>query len=138
MDIIPNICERCLKGFYPNNESVRFCSKQCQADYRYLDYITKWQQGVVSGGRKGGFVSTYVRRWIYDKFNRRCSQCGWSKMNPWSRATSLEIDHINGNSEDHSENNLTLLCPNCHSLTQTYKSLNRGRGRTLIKRRTND
>lgn len=28
------------------------------------------------------------------------------------------------------EHNLTLLCPNCHSLTPTYGSLNTGRGRT--------
>ena len=27
------------------------------------------------------------------------------------------------------EENLILLCPNCHSLTQTYKGANRNHGR---------
>jgi Zn finger protein HypA/HybF involved in hydrogenase expression len=31
------------------------------------------------------------------------------------------------------EENLILLCPNCHSLTATYGALNKGRGRTLRK-----
>ena len=47
----------------------------------------------------------------------------------------LEVDHIDGNSENHREDNLRMLCPNCHSLTNTYKSLNRGKGRTIIQRR---
>ncbi len=30
--------------------------------------------------------------------------------------------------------NLTLLCPNCHSLTKTYKGANKGGGRTYRKK----
>jgi 5-methylcytosine-specific restriction endonuclease McrA len=36
---------------------------------------------------------------------------------------------------NHNEKNLNLLCPNCHSLTPTYGSLNKGNGR--LKRRIN-
>lgn len=43
----------------------------------------------------------------------------------------LEIDHIDGNSENNSEENLRLICPNCHSLTATYKGANRGKGRNI-------
>jgi hypothetical protein len=34
----------------------------------------------------------------------------------------LELNHINGNSYDHSLDNLELLWPNCHSQTDTYRS----------------
>ena len=34
-----------------------------------------------------------------------------------------------GNYRNNEEYNLELLCPNCHSLTQSYKSLNNGNGR---------
>lgn len=34
-----------------------------------------------------------------------------------------------GNYSNNLESNLILLCPNCHSLTSTYKGANRGHGR---------
>ena len=41
----------------------------------------------------------------------------------------LELEHIDGDWSNTRLENLTLLCPNCHSLTATFKALNRGRGR---------
>lgn len=37
----------------------------------------------------------------------------------------LELDHINGKNDDNKLSNLRLLCPNCHSLTDTYRGRNR-------------
>jgi 5-methylcytosine-specific restriction endonuclease McrA len=44
----------------------------------------------------------------------------------------LELDHINGVSDDHRLENLRLLCPNCHSQTDTYcgRNIRIGRRRT--------
>jgi hypothetical protein len=39
------------------------------------------------------------------------------------------MDHINGNSDDWSLSNLRLICSNCDTLTPTYKSRNKGKGR---------
>ena len=50
-------------------------------------------------------------------------------MNPYTGKIPLEVDHIDGDYTNNNENNLTLLCPNCHSLTPTYKGANSGRGR---------
>ena len=33
----------------------------------------------------------------------------------------LQLDHINGNNEDNSLENLRLLCPNCHAQTPQYR-----------------
>ena len=43
---------------------------------------------------------------------------------------SLQVDHIDGNSNNHLLSNLRLLCPNCHSQTDTFGAKN------LIKKRT--
>jgi hypothetical protein len=44
--------------------------------------------------------------------------CG---INSWNgKKLSLHLEHINGNSTDNRVENLTLLCPNCHSLTPTF------------------
>ena len=33
---------------------------------------------------------------------------------------SIQLDHINGINDDYRLENLRMLCPNCHSLTETY------------------
>lgn len=36
----------------------------------------------------------------------------------------LELDHIDGNGNNNSRENLKILCPNCHALTETYRGKN--------------
>lgn len=36
----------------------------------------------------------------------------------------MNVDHIDGDATNNSEDNLQLLCPNCHSLTENYGRLN--------------
>lgn len=52
----------------------------------------------------------------------KCAICGISE---WMGNTlSLQLDHINGISNDHRLENLRFLCPNCHSQTDTYAGKN--------------
>jgi len=62
-------------------------------------------------------------------------ECGWDKRNPLSNKIPIELEHIDGNSENNMLENLKLLCPNCHSLTPTYKALNTGNGRAFRRER---
>lgn len=66
---------------------------------------------------------------MLEKYNYSCQECGWNKINPYTNKTPLEIHHKDGNYLNGSEDNLALLCPNCHSLTDTYKALNRPKAR---------
>lgn len=60
---------------------------------------------------------------------RKCHGCGISE---WlGKQLSLELEHKNGDRYDNRIENLDLLCPNCHSLTATY----RGRGKRRNKSR---
>ncbi|MGV8961879.1 MAG: HNH endonuclease signature motif containing protein [Candidatus Saccharimonadaceae bacterium] len=38
------------------------------------------------------------------------------------------MDHIDGDSQNNTEINLRLICPNCHSLTESYRGANKGKG----------
>ena len=40
------------------------------------------------------------------------------EINPYTRTIPLEIHHKDGNYLHSVEDNLMLLCPNCHSLTE--------------------
>ena len=54
----------------------------------------------------------------------KCNNCGIDKWN--GSDIVLQLDHINGESTDHRLENLQLLCPNCHSQTDTWCGKNKG------------
>jgi predicted restriction endonuclease len=112
-----------------------FCSNNCQHDFEYKEFIRAWKEGKVDGGIGKSWinVSKHIRRYLFEKYNSKCSRCGWGEVNPYTNTIPLELEHIDGNAENNVEENLTLLCPNCHSLTQTYKGANKGNGRRNIK-----
>lgn len=62
------------------------------------------------------------RKLIEQDFKCLCGISEWE-----GKKLTLELDHINGNHSDDAYTNLRILCPNCHSLTPTFRN----------KRRTN-
>ena len=48
-----------------------------------------------------------------------CSNTDWL-----GQPISLELEHIDGNNKNNTLSNLTLLCPNCHAQTSTYRGKN--------------
>lgn len=56
-----------------------------------------------------------------------CLHCG---LDTWlGQAITLELDHIDGNRNNHIRSNLRCLCPNCHSQTTTWKTGQNGKRR---------
>lgn len=107
------------------------CSHKCNAELRRRKYISDWKSGIVSGvlNDTNNSVARAIRIYLFDKFKSKCSRCGWSERNRFTGRIPLTIEHIDGDSTNNIESNLDLICPNCHSLTATYGSLNNGRGR---------
>lgn len=116
-------CEVCEK---PTKNS-RFCSSVCHKQNQYEEYIERWKLGEEDGGTEHG-VSAYVRRYLIETRGEKCQIDGWNRVHPITGWVPLEVHHIASHS-DHSEGNLVLMCPCCHSLTSTYRGLNRGNGR---------
>lgn len=124
-----NNCIVC--GKKPKRSSYKYCSNKCQSDEKYFKYIYNWKIGLVNGSRgiTTRNISRHLDRYLREKYHDKCSLCGWNETNLFLKKVPLEIDHLNGNSEDNTETNLRIICPNCHALSENYRNLNRGRGR---------
>lgn len=101
-----------------------FCDNVCQQTYNYLIYINRWKLGLENGIRSKINVSWHIRKYLFEKHNNRCSKCGWAEVNPVTGNVPLQIHYIDGDCTNNVESNLELLCPNCHSITPNYGSLN--------------
>lgn len=123
-------CRNC--GNTLNHSRSKYCSNLCQKEYQYKEFISKWKSGLIDGGvGNWGKVSKHIRRYLMEKFESKCAKCGWGEINPYTGTVPLEIEHIDGDATNHKEENLTLICPNCHSLTPFYRGANRGNGRGI-------
>lgn len=118
------ICQNCGKEFIKYLDlRGKFCCIDCFNQYKKQQTITKWKNGEISG-TTGYTCSKVVRNYMLEKANYKCQKCGWGEENPYTHKIPLQIHHIDGNSLNNSEDNLQVLCPNCHSLTDNYGSRN--------------
>ena len=122
------LCRNC--GIRLQRKSYIYCSNSCQAEYRYQAFIRNWLSGSTDATTARG-VSQHVRRYLIEAYTEQCWQCGWKEKNLVTGKVPLEVDHIDGNYRRSTPDNLQMLCPNCHSLTSTFRNLNRGNGREL-------
>ena len=122
-------CLLCGKKVKESNRT--FCSIKCHNDYKYTTYIESWKRGEEDGltGKHQHSMSYYLKRYFFETRGRKCELCGWNKTNKSTGNIPVTLHHIDGDYTNNSEDNIQILCPNCHSLTDTYGSLNRGNGR---------
>lgn len=118
----PDVC------LYPALQRAVTAAGLCTAHFRGRG----WSRGsrrprvpldevLVAGRRTSSLV---LRRRLVEAGLRdeRCSRCA---LDTWQGVpVPLELDHVNGDRDDNRLENLRLLCPNCHALTDTWRGRN--------------
>ena len=121
------VCLYCgIRLHYPQK---LYCSRKCHRLGVQRDWIERWLQGKETGVKSSNRTSSRIRVYLIKTRGEKCERCGWSEINPVTKHAPVELEHIDGCWDNNKIENLILLCPNCHSLTSTFRSLNIGRGR---------
>ena len=63
------------------------------------------------------------RRRVFEEQDFCCANCGISEWQ--GHKISLELEHKDGNRQNNQRDNLEGLCPNCHSITETWRGRNK-------------
>jgi hypothetical protein len=116
-------CDKEKKWCYSSTN--KYCSHSCQKDYEYKNRILEWKTTGKIGNKP-------LKRYLYET-NNSCWICGITEWN--GMPITLELEHKDGNYLNNRESNVCLICPNCHSQTETYKGKNKGSGRHLRMKR---
>ena len=106
-------CLNCNEEFEKKKNTFGvYCSNQCQQDYQWKQ---KKKTIIINGtGNKNN-----LKRYLADTFGHKCVDCGVGNIYN-DKPLTLQIHHKDGNHNNNSIHNVELLCPNCHSQTDTY------------------
>lgn len=127
------VCPQCgiTKRMHPDQG---FCSQTCVAQSKRDEKIRLWlDDGDVLTTRGKTATAHWIRDYLLEECGHKCSKCGWGEVNTYTGKVPLELEHIDGDFTNNSRENLEILCPNCHSLTATYKGANKKAGRPRSK-----
>lgn len=113
-------CTHCGKERKRN--AGKFCSIRCKEDAIWERRLRSiYSTGTLIGGR------SVARRFLTHRDGWACSIC---KGTEWlGNNIPLEVDHIDGNSQNNAIGNIRFVCGNCAMLLPTYKGKNKGNGR---------
>jgi hypothetical protein len=107
-------CLNCGINLLGNNK--KYCNAKCQQEKQIDNKI-----------KNGTVQSRTIKKVLLKEHGEKCWCCGITEWN--GKKITFELEHIDGNSNNNSLDNLSILCPNCHSQTATYKAKNKGNGR---------
>lgn len=136
LDTSHSFCDVLIKlGYEPHNGNHRTLKERISKDGLSLELLSKnrltknieaihsrkkkpdEEVFCINSNASRSALKTRIKR--NNLLEYKCSLCGNCGIHNGA-ALSLQIDHINGISNDSRLENLRLLCPNCHSQTPTF------------------
>jgi len=97
-----SVCKNCGKEC--NSSTLQFCSVSCSISHKRSKYYQKIEAGDTTLDHR------QYRRYLIEKRGAKCELCGWGEVNPKTGNCPIELEHIDGNHENNSLDNLKLMC----------------------------
>ena len=121
-------CVNCGKEYHKFfSNKGKCCSIQCGYNNKTRLAYEKLIAGDPSM-QKGNYNPKFCKPIILKEQNNKCSICGCDPI--WNNKNLVFIlDHIDGNASHNIRSNFRMICPNCDSQLDTYKSKNKNSAR---------
>jgi hypothetical protein len=121
-------CLHCGKeNKWSYSSTNKYCGSDCFHEHRWNTVV---KPRIEAGGNSDPGTR---KKYLAETRGKICECCGiGTEYN--SRPLVLQLDHIDGDSDNNAISNLRLLCPNCHSQTDTYAA--KGQGSRYHKKNT--
>ena len=103
-------------SFSPSQRTGKYCSNKCQQKYQSNILLKEWINGEYV--RNKGVPPEVAKKWISEQQKHRCLICGIKDWN--GKPITFQFDHIDGNPDNNTKENIRMICPNCHSQTDTF------------------
>jgi hypothetical protein len=99
-----------------NHNHKLYCQK-----FKRIGYEEKLENILIKDSTYLSSNSLKKKLFKYNFLENKCQECG--NIGSWNgKELKLQLDHINGSSNDNRLENLRILCPNCHTQTETFGS----------------
>lgn len=115
-------CPNC--GKIIQNLKSKFCCRECAFEYSHKNRtLERFNKGLIKTRGTLSIILIKLR-------GNKCEIC--SNENWLGEPIKLQVHHIDGNPSNDMPLNLQLVCPNCHSFTDSYGGKNKGNGRKSL------
>lgn len=120
-------CNMCLENELLATNITGYC-KLCYHKSEDNKKLKKWLETGKTPYQKGTHIRGVIRKYIYDAQDNKCAICDMNNM--WNgKELNFVLDHIDGDASNDNRENLRLICHNCDSQLETYKSRNKNSAR---------
>jgi hypothetical protein len=116
-------CKNCNKlSTWSHQKDNIYCSLKCSSEARLSKTLDRFYLGEIT-------ERVTIRKVLSKIRGYNCECCG---LSDWQgKEITLQVDHIDGNAGNNIPDNLRLICPNCHSQTESFGGGNKGNGRAF-------
>jgi endogenous inhibitor of DNA gyrase (YacG/DUF329 family) len=123
-------CLHCGKeNKWGHSKTNKYCDNICQGLFKWKN---ETKPRILAGEVPDG--SPALKKFLIETRGEKCEECG--QEGTWNnKPLVLQLDHIDGDSDNNFPSNIRLLCPNCHSQTENFGSKGKGsRYKKITKR----